>query len=115
MARTLHLSTNQILLHEGEASTSMYWVQQGQLVVTKKKAGEDVILGHINSGELVGEISFLDAEPRSASVKAITDVELIEIPQETIDKIFATQPKWLGILVRTLAERLRKANSRIKV
>lgn len=115
MASLVKLTANQVLLKEGEHSHSMYWVQNGQLVVTKKRGSEDVILGHIYSGELVGEISFLDAEPRSATVKAVTDSELIMIPQETIDGIFKTQPKWLEILVKTLAERLRKANARIKV
>lgn len=115
MASQLKLKPNEILLKEGEHSNSMYWVQTGQLVVTKKRGVEDVILGHIYSGELVGEISFLDQEPRSATVKAVTECDLVQIPQETIDSIYKTEPKWLEILVKTLAERLRKANARIKV
>lgn len=115
MANIISLRPNQILLREGEHSHSMYWVQTGQLVVTKKRGNEDIVLGHIHSGELVGEISFLDKEARSATVKALGECELIEIPQETVDGIFKTQPKWLEILVMTLAERLRKANARIKV
>ncbi len=115
MAKIKTLSPNQILLHEGETSQNMYWVQAGQLIVTKRRGSDDVVLGHIYSGELVGEISFLDNEPRSATVKAITEVELIEIPKETFDSIFHNQPKWLEVLVKTLAERLRKANARIKI
>jgi CRP/FNR family cyclic AMP-dependent transcriptional regulator len=115
MANKVAIKANQILMREGEHSNSMYWVQQGQLIVTKKRLNEEVILGHIFEGELVGEISFLDKETRSATVKALTDCELIEIPQETIDNIFKTQPKWLETLVMTLAERLRKANARIKI
>jgi CRP/FNR family cyclic AMP-dependent transcriptional regulator len=115
MANLVKLSSNEILIKEGENSNSMYWVQTGQLVVTKKRGAEEIILGHIHSGELVGEISFLDQEPRSATVKALTDCDLIEIPQETIDGVFKKEPKWLEILVKTLAERLRKANARIKV
>ncbi len=115
MASQVKLSANQILLKEGEHSNSMYWVQTGQLVVTKRRGSDDVVLGHIYSGELVGELSFLDQESRSATVKAVTECDLIQIPQETIDNIFKTQPKWLEILVKTLAERLRKANARIKV
>lgn len=115
MAKVIKLSPNQILLREGEHSKNMFWLQNGQLVVTKKCGTEDVVLGHIFSGELVGEISFLDQEPRSATVRAVNECDLIEIPQETIDGIFKTQPKWLEILVKTLAERLRKANARIKV
>lgn len=115
MAKSMKLAANQILINEGDHSHCMFWLQTGQLVVTKKRGNEDVVLGHIYSGELVGEISFLDSEPRSAQVKAVTDCELIMIPQETIDTIFKDQPKWLEILVKTLAERLRKANARIKV
>ena len=115
MASTKSLKANQILLQEGEHSNSLYWVQAGQLVVMKKRNGEDIILGHVYSGELVGEISFLDNEARSATVKALTECELIEIPRETFEKIFSGQPKWLEILVKTLAERLRKANARIKI
>ena len=115
MAKAIKLAANQILIQEGEKSSCVYWVQNGQLVATKKRMAEDVVLGHIYSGELVGEISFLDKEPRTATVKAITDCDLIEIPNETIEAIFKTQPKWLEILVRTLAERLRKASARIKV
>lgn len=115
MAKIITLQPNQILIQEGEHSHNMYWVQTGQLVVIKKRLNEDVVLGHVNSGELVGEISFLDNESRSATVKAITECELISIPQETLDTVFQSQPKWLEVLVKTLAERLRKANARIKV
>lgn len=115
MGHLISLKENQTLLKEGEKSGSMFWVQKGQLVVTKQKGAEEIVLGHINSGELVGEISFLDGEPRSATVKAVADSELIEIPHETIEALYKSQPKWLEVLVRTLAERLRKANARIKV
>ncbi len=115
MAKIKSLKENEVLLREGEKSDSMYWVQKGQLIVSKHRQNEDVILGHIFEGELVGEISFLDQESRSATVKALGDCELIVIPRETIESIFKSQPKWLEILVMTLAERLRKANARIKV
>ena len=115
MAKQIKLAPDQILLREGEHSHSMFWVQSGQLVVTKKRGADDVLLGHVYSGELVGEISFLDNEARSATVKAVSECDVIEIPQETLDKVFSTQPKWMEILVKTMAERLRKANARIKV
>ncbi len=115
MAKQIKLAPDQILLREGEHSHSMFWVQSGQLVVTKKRGTEDVLLGHVYSGELVGEISFLDNEARSATVKAVAECDVIEIPQETLDKVFSSQPKWMEILVKTMAERLRKANARIKV
>lgn len=115
MATPIKLTQNQVLLKEGETSTSMYWVLSGQLIVVKQRGKDEITLGHISSGELVGEISFLDQEPRSATVRALTDCELIEIPDEAIEAVYKTQPKWLEVLVKTLSERLRKANARIKV
>lgn len=109
------LEKDQFLMREGEESKKMYWLQSGQMVVVKSRKYEEVVLGHIYSGELVGEMSFLDGEPRSASVKALIECELIEIPQDAFTKIVQSQPKWFQTLLKTLCERLRKANARIKV
>ena len=115
MANVIKLEKDKVLIHENEFSSHMYWLQSGQLVVTKKRHNEEVILGHISSGELVGEMSFLDGEPRSATVKALVDCELVEIPQEVFDKVFKSQPPWFQGLVKTLTERLRKANNKMRV
>lgn len=115
MSQNITLEKDQYLVREGDESGSMYWLQSGQMVVLKRRNAEEIILGHIYSGELVGEISFLDQENRSASVKAISDCELTEIPADAYKKIFEHQPKWFQVLVKTLCERLRKSNARIKV
>ena len=115
MANKKKVVKDEYLIREGEHSHTMYWLQDGQLVVMKRRANEEVVLGHIFAGELVGEMSFLDNEARSASVKAVTDCELVEIPREAFDKVFNGQPAWFQGLVKTLTERLRKANARVKV
>jgi CRP/FNR family cyclic AMP-dependent transcriptional regulator len=105
-----------VLIQEGERSTAMYLLQSGQLVVTKKKTGtDDIQLGFIYTGELVGEMSFLDNEPRSATVRAVTDCELIEIPNALMEKVLDNQPAWFRTLLRTLTERLRKTNARVRI
>ena len=115
MANKKTLQKDEFLVREGEHSDHMYWLQTGQLVVLKRKGLEDIQLGHIFAGELVGEMSFLDGEPRSATVKAITDCELIEIPRDVFDKVFIGQPTWFQGLVKTLTERLRKTNAKVKI
>lgn len=115
MANKKTLDKDEILLREGDTSNAMYWLQSGQLVVTKRRGVEEIVLGHILAGELVGEMSFLDGEPRSASVKAVAESELVEIPREVFEKTFHGQPAWFQGLVKTLTERLRKANARVRV
>lgn len=114
-ANIKRLSSGDVLVREGEQSTEMYYVQSGTLAVFKRKGNQDVQIGNIISGELVGEMSFLDESPRSATVKAMTECELIEIPHEKFHKLMESHPKWFRALLHTLLDRLRKANARVKV
>ncbi len=109
------LTTGEYLLREGEKSNDMYFVKSGLLEVYKRKSAIEVKIGIINIGEIVGEMSFLDNSPRSASVKAAKDTELIKISNEKIHKVTNQLPGWYKALVNTLLDRLRKANARIKV
>lgn len=109
------LETNEYLVREGEESQDMYYLQSGTLAVVKRKGDKTQQIGTIYSGEIVGEMSFLDEEPRSASVKAVTDCTLTVIPRAKFDASMKQLPKWYQALVHTLLDRLRKANTRIKV
>lgn len=111
MAWMVDLAAGKTLMQEGEESLSMYLLQEGELVVSRN----NVVLEHIHSGEIVGELSFLDKKPRSATVKAVTDCKLIQIPQSSFDAVFNNQPGWLDALIESLVVRLREADKRIKV
>ena len=115
MSETIKVKANEYLMHEGEESTEMYYLQSGTLSVIKKKGDLEHQIGTIVAGELVGEMSFLDKNPRSASVKAMSDSVLVVIPLDKLESTLETLPKWFSALLRTLTDRLRKANIRIRV
>ena len=114
-ADIIELKAGEYLIREGEESAQMYYLQSGSMAVYKVKGGAENQIGTIYSGELVGEMSFLDKEPRSASVKAISEAKLLVIPFEKFEKYFDAQPSWYKALINTLLTRLRKANTRIRV
>ncbi len=114
-AEVVYIKAEEILLREGEESTAMYYLTEGSMAIVKRKGTADQQIGTIYSGELVGEMSFLDKQPRSATVKAITDCELVIIKGDKLDELLDKLPKWYRVLLATLTERLRKANARIKV
>ncbi len=115
MGELLKLSSNDVLINEGEDSKEMYYVQSGNLAVFKRKGDHQQQIGTIMSGELVGEMSFLDGHPRSATVKAITDTVLVVVPHDKFTQLIDSHPKWFRALLNTLLDRLRKANARAKV
>ncbi|MDC1175320.1 cyclic nucleotide-binding domain-containing protein [Bacteriovoracaceae bacterium] len=115
MADTITLKPEEYLMREGEDSNEMYFLNSGTMAVYKVKNNTEVQIGTIYSGELVGEMSFLDSEPRSATVKAIGECELVVIPNEKLNKYLSAQPKWYRALVQTLLDRLRRTSSRVKI
>ena len=115
MPELVKLEADKYLMREGEESTHMYFLQNGTLGVFKMKIDKEVQIGTIYSGELVGEMSFLDKKPRSATVKAISECELLVIPPEKFDAVMNELPQWYTALIKTLLDRLRRANSRIRI
>lgn len=111
----LRLNPGDYLLHEKAESREMYYIQKGILGVYKRKGDRDVQIGTLIAGEVVGEMSFLDKQPRSASVKAMSEVVVVIIPHEKFEKTIENMPKWFTALQSTLLERLRKANARLKI
>ncbi len=111
----LNLEAGNYLMREGEESNEMYYLSSGTLGVFKRKGDAEQQIGTIYSGELVGEMSFIDGEPRSATVKALGDCELKVIPKDALQRYLSGQPKWYKALVQTLLDRLRRANSRVRI
>jgi CRP-like cAMP-binding protein len=92
----------------------MYLIQQGVISVRKYKGSDFVEVGRIHSNEVLGELSFFDRLPRSASAIAVSDVEAIEVQFESLDKIYAGVPDYMKRIISSVADRLRKANDTIR-
>ena len=115
MSDEIQLKDEEYLLYEGERSDEMYFVNEGTLTVTKKHGNGEKQIGTVYSGEIIGEMSFLDREPRSASVKANGECRLTVIERVKFEKDLKSIPLWYKGLLNTLLERLRKANVRLKI
>ncbi len=115
MSANVKVSKDEYLIHEGDESSEMFYLQSGTLNVYKRIGDQEKQIGTVYPGEVVGEMSFLDKSPRCASVRAVTDCELVAVPSEKFDKMFKDLPLWYRALVNTLLDRLRKANSRVRI
>jgi response regulator RpfG family c-di-GMP phosphodiesterase len=104
---------DEFLILEGGNGDEMFWVLEGSFDILKtNQNGEKTVVGQVNSGELVGEMSFLDELPRSASIRAQVDSEVLSIPQSKFADVLDKQPRWFRSLMKTLSQRLRDANIR---
>lgn len=110
--RMLH--KGELLFGEGENSRSMYFLKTGMIRIFKKKGNSQIEIDTIHSGQILGELAFLDGQPRSASGEALTNCQLIEISAETFTETMKVVPDWLKLLLKTVVGRLRTASTRIK-
>ncbi|MGE4231848.1 MAG: Crp/Fnr family transcriptional regulator [Bacteriovoracia bacterium] len=104
----------EILFKEGDASRSMYFVQNGMIRLFKQKGASSIELGMIRKGEVIGEMGFLDGGPRSASAEALHETELVEITNQHLAAQLKVMPPWLIVLLKTVVNRLRNANNKIR-
>lgn len=102
------------LFRDGDPSDAMYVIKGGKLAVTKSKNTSEIVLAELGPGAMVGEMAFFDGRPRSASVKAVKDSEVICLPFKSLHAQFQNFPEWCKAVMRTVNDHLREANIRIK-
>lgn len=107
-AKWIHLPRGDVLFHEGEMGDSLYLVVMGRLRVVTHQSGKEKILGEAAPGESIGEMALMTSEPRSATVYAIRDCELIEFSQALFERLLDAYPKIMTRLIRILIDRLKK-------
>ena len=112
--RKVRLAPGQTVIAEGRAVDAISIVLDGELAVSVEAAR--LHLGSLGPGEIVGEMSFIDAAPPSATVKAATECEVLHVPREALsaklksDVAFAA--RFYLAMAMMLSDRLRTANAR---
>jgi CRP/FNR family transcriptional regulator, cyclic AMP receptor protein len=104
----VEFTPTQTVVKEGDQGDAMYLIVDGKVKVHR---GESV-LAELGSSQCFGEMSILDAEPRSATVTAITELTLLKIQREDFKELLAEKPDISQGIIKVLTRRLREANRR---
>ncbi|MEK6529237.1 MAG: cyclic nucleotide-binding domain-containing protein [Nitrospirota bacterium] len=109
------------LFNEGEPGDFVGFIASGRLEIKKQTEfkGRQIILAVLSKGSLVGELSMIDYQPRSATASAVEDSTLIILRREAFNSLTQKHP-YIGIKIlkglnQILATRLRKAVDRLSV
>ena len=108
------LKPGQVLFAEGDQSNGMYVVRKGEILIYLDKAGTEIPLAKVGAGAMIGEMALFDKKPRSASARAVDDVEVTVISNDDFTKILKQIPKWFVTLMATLSARLRDTNAKLQ-
>src|SRR5438477_4368622 len=90
---TVRLRSGETLFSEGEAGDALYVVVFGRLRALRGTEDGRQVLGEIGRGESVGEMALLTGEPRSATVHAIRNTELVKLSKRGFERMAEQQPQ----------------------
>lgn len=99
------VTAGSVLFAENSAGKSMYFLGSGEMALTRGGKPLDVI----KAGEVLGEMSVLTGEPRSATATARTACEVIELDAGGFSAAIQKAPEFALMLLAILIKRLRLA------
>jgi CRP-like cAMP-binding protein len=103
----------EIIFEQGGIADCVLLVRSGRVRVTATAGdGEAVVLAERGAGELLGELSGIDGQPRSASVTALDEVRGLVIPLRAFRGFLLDHPRVAVALLELLSRRLREAEAR---
>lgn len=100
-----------MVMRQGDKGNCAYLVQSGSVKIFTEDKGKPVDLGVLELGQIFGEMSLIFNEPRSASVQAAEDSNLIVITREMFDKKLAKTDPTIRAIIAMLTERIAKVNN----
>lgn len=101
----------QTLFRQGEKGGELFFIKAGQVELSvRSESGEHAVIAVVGEKSVLGTMSFLENDPRSATAKAVTEVKAVVVNQAQREKLLKSIPTWFGVLVKDLSSNLRRTN-----
>jgi signal transduction histidine kinase len=114
LATPVSIAPGELLMAEGSPGGSLYIILGGRFRVTTRSGQQEIQIAECGAGDVLGEISLLDRSPRTASVWATEDSQLIMIDRDTFEKVLADSPTAMMAILRTITLRLRNTEASLR-
>lgn len=107
----VNFQPGELIFATGEEGHHAYIIESGQVDIFVTTTGKDVSFKSLAKGDVFGEMAVIDASPRSASARALTETCCVVISREQIsDRIEASDPV-VKLLVSRLLDHIRSLNT----
>jgi CRP-like cAMP-binding protein len=114
-ARPLTFGPMERIIVQGQAGDSLFVVAEGAVdVVLRRPDGTEVNLGTRPHGVVLGEMSLLTGEARSATVRAVEGALVYEVGRRQYEALLAGRPELVDALARVMEDRLRAQDASLE-
>lgn len=98
------------VIDEGNKGTSAFIIISGAAEVFKKSGSREISIAKLGEGQVFGEMGLIEDRPRSATIKAFSELKTRVINREHFNELLRTKPSVLIPIMKSLFERLRQAS-----
>jgi CRP/FNR family transcriptional regulator, cyclic AMP receptor protein len=98
------------IFSEGEPGEEMYIIVSGGVQVLHGEGAEQKLLATLGERDVLGEMSILDDEPRSATARTDEETVMLKIRRDDFRELIGEEPEVAFGVFRVFTRRLRRAN-----
>ena len=103
------LQPGETLFREGDAPTTAFLIESGEIAISARRDDTDVHLAQLGPGDIVGEMAVIDDSPRTATALAVVECILIPIDRDQIAERLAQTDPVIRALLQGQLKRYRGA------
>jgi CRP-like cAMP-binding protein len=86
--RARHFAQGEIIIRQGEVGDYFYVIRRGRVAVVQRDAQElEQVVNELVTGDYFGEAALLTREPRNATIRALTPVEVLTLNRRDFDRL----------------------------
>lgn len=100
---------NSVIIKQGDPGEHLFVIGKGKVKITKGQGNEESLVAILQGGDAFGELAIFDLGPRSATVTALEELQLLLIHRDKIRKLMQHMPDIAIAMLETMAKRVRIA------
>ena len=106
------VNRRQLIYQPGDLSDAVYWIKSGRIKLYKlTEDGREIIFGLYQTGEVFGELAFVEDRPREYFAEAMDDTQFISIKRSGLFSIAKRKPGVIYRFAKLIAERRRETEA----
>jgi eukaryotic-like serine/threonine-protein kinase len=102
-----------VIIRQDEPGDAAYIIQEGRCAAYRVEGSTESVLRLMGPGDVFGETAIFSDKPRTASVKALTDVVMLVVTSSVLAQAVGLN-SWMGTFIKALADRFREADERLR-
>jgi CRP/FNR family cyclic AMP-dependent transcriptional regulator len=115
LMKAKRFSPGEHIVWVGEPGVEFFIIQQGRVAITlPDENGRELVLATLTAGQFFGEISLLDGGPRTATARAETEAELLELGRNDFLEFVRKHPSAAIHMMTVLGQRQRETNDKLR-